>query len=198
MFDIHQSPNYAQFMQDIGWQVEKIGKWQAFVKKFPLIGSLIKIQRIETPVPYKEIEALALKHRAFRTVIEFSSPQSSPSQLDPQPTTHPHNYKLCSSPFLPTKTIQIDLSHPEKEIFNSFSSEKRQAVRRAEKNNIIIKEGTAQDFIYLKRKSLLEKGIFPMKRLVTHRYRLEDIDKAFQDNLNRTPGYIKGVIIPGL
>jgi len=44
----------------------------------------------------------------------------------------------------------------------------------------------------------LEKGIFPMKRLVTHRYRLEDIDKAFQDNLNRTPGYIKGVIIPGL
>ncbi len=42
----------------------------------------------------------------------------------------------------------------------------------------------------------LKKGIYPMEELVTHRYSLEDIDKAFQDNLNRTPGYIKGVILP--
>ena len=42
----------------------------------------------------------------------------------------------------------------------------------------------------------IQKGIFPMKKLVTHTYKLEDIDKAFQDNLKRTPGYIKGVIMP--
>lgn len=42
----------------------------------------------------------------------------------------------------------------------------------------------------------LEKGIFPMHELVTHTYKLEEIDRAFQDNLNRTPGYIKGVILP--
>jgi threonine dehydrogenase-like Zn-dependent dehydrogenase len=44
----------------------------------------------------------------------------------------------------------------------------------------------------------LEKGVFPMKKLVTHKYKLEDIGKAFEDNVNRTPGYIKGVIIPGM
>jgi threonine dehydrogenase-like Zn-dependent dehydrogenase len=44
----------------------------------------------------------------------------------------------------------------------------------------------------------VQKGIFPMEKLVTHRYKLEDIDKAFQDNLKRTPGYIKGVVMPGL
>jgi threonine dehydrogenase-like Zn-dependent dehydrogenase len=44
----------------------------------------------------------------------------------------------------------------------------------------------------------LEKGIYPMDKLVTHRYKLEDIDRAFQDNLNRVPGYIKGVIMPWL
>ena len=44
----------------------------------------------------------------------------------------------------------------------------------------------------------LKKGIYPMDELVTHRYKLEDIDQAFQDNLNRVPGYIKGVIMPGL
>ncbi len=42
----------------------------------------------------------------------------------------------------------------------------------------------------------LKKGVFPMKKLVTHKYKLEDIDKAFQDNLKRTPGYIKGVVMP--
>lgn len=42
----------------------------------------------------------------------------------------------------------------------------------------------------------VQKGIFPMKKLVTHKYKLDDIQKAFEDNVNRTPGYIKGVIVP--
>ncbi len=42
----------------------------------------------------------------------------------------------------------------------------------------------------------LKKGVFPMEKLVTHRYRLDEIDRAFQDNLQRTPGYIKGVVLP--
>jgi L-iditol 2-dehydrogenase len=44
----------------------------------------------------------------------------------------------------------------------------------------------------------LEAGVFPMNRLVTHRYPLENIGQAFEDNLKRTSGYIKGVIMPGL
>ncbi len=42
----------------------------------------------------------------------------------------------------------------------------------------------------------LQKGIYPMEKLVTHKYKLEDIEKAFQDNIGRTSGYIKGVIMP--
>jgi threonine dehydrogenase-like Zn-dependent dehydrogenase len=44
----------------------------------------------------------------------------------------------------------------------------------------------------------VQKGIFPMEKLVTHRYKLEDIGQAFEANLNRTPGYIKGVVMPWL
>jgi threonine dehydrogenase-like Zn-dependent dehydrogenase len=44
----------------------------------------------------------------------------------------------------------------------------------------------------------VQKGTFPMKKLVTHKYKLEDIGKAFEDNVNRTPGYIKGVVMPGM
>jgi threonine dehydrogenase-like Zn-dependent dehydrogenase len=42
----------------------------------------------------------------------------------------------------------------------------------------------------------VKNGVFPMDKLVTHKYKLEDVDKAFRDNLNRAPGYIKGVIMP--
>ncbi len=44
----------------------------------------------------------------------------------------------------------------------------------------------------------VKNGTFPMNKLVTHKYKLEDIGKAFEDNLNRTPGYIKGVVMPWL
>jgi len=42
----------------------------------------------------------------------------------------------------------------------------------------------------------LQHGIYPMEKLVTHRYKLEEINNAFEDSLNRSPGYIKGVIMP--
>jgi threonine dehydrogenase-like Zn-dependent dehydrogenase len=44
----------------------------------------------------------------------------------------------------------------------------------------------------------LKKGIYPMQKLITNKYKLEDIGKAFEDNLNMAPGYIKGVIMPSL
>jgi len=44
----------------------------------------------------------------------------------------------------------------------------------------------------------VQKGVYPMDKLVTHRYKLEDIGQAFEDNLNRVPGYIKGVVMPWL
>jgi threonine dehydrogenase-like Zn-dependent dehydrogenase len=42
----------------------------------------------------------------------------------------------------------------------------------------------------------LKKGVFPMQKLITHKYKLEDINDPFKANLERTPGYIKGVVMP--
>ena len=44
----------------------------------------------------------------------------------------------------------------------------------------------------------IKKGIFPMNKLVTHKYKLSEINKAFEDNLGRTPGYLKGAVMPWL
>lgn len=154
MSDIRQSEKYFQFMQRISWQVEKIGEWGIFIRKFPLLGSLIKIQRITPPVPFSEIEKIAKKHRAFKVVVEFDQISRNP-QIPP-------GYKINLSPFLPTKTIIVDLKKTKEKIFDSFSLKKRTTIRKAEKNGVITKEVYCPDeFIWLKKHSLLEKFIYP-------------------------------------
>jgi len=41
-----------------------------------------------------------------------------------------------------------------------------------------------------------QKGIFPMERMVTHRFALKDIGRAFEMALSQEDGYIKGVVKP--
>ena len=43
---------------------------------------------------------------------------------------------------------------------------------------------------------LMRRGLFPMDRLVTHRFALEEIGEAFETALSPPPGYVKGVVLP--
>ena len=43
-----------------------------------------------------------------------------------------------------------------------------------------------------------EKGILPMGRLITHKFKLEDIGKGFEMAETGAGGYIKGIVVPEL
>lgn len=142
MIDIRQSPDYARFMEEIGWQVERVGNIQVFIKKFPLIGSFIKIQRINPLIPFSEIEKLAKKHRAFQIIIE-------PNKVDKN--FEKHGYKPGKSPFSPSKTIIVDLKKDEEGIYKNFSKGKRWDIKKAEKNKVVIKQSEEiEEFIKIK------------------------------------------------
>ena len=163
--DIRQSPQYAAYLKSLGWQVEKLGQWYIFIKKFPLIGSLIKIQRAPWPLSFAEIEKLAQKYRAFQIIIEPASPKTASrgeTSLShfPLPTSHPGLHPL-KSPFIPTKTLIKDLKGTEQEIFASFSKNKRRDIRLAEKKGLLVKAGSPNDFAKLKKDYLLKKFILP-------------------------------------
>lgn len=152
--DIRQSPLYAQYMKEIGWKVEKVGLWNAFIKQFPIIGSFIKIQRIGKPFPIKEIINLAKKYQAFKVVIE--------PNLDFKMINGP--WSMINEIYSPSKTILIDLTSSEQAIFNRFSEAKRRAVRRAEKNDLKVEVSTDfNQFIKLKSKQMFPLG-FLFKR----------------------------------
>jgi lipid II:glycine glycyltransferase (peptidoglycan interpeptide bridge formation enzyme) len=128
MQDLRQSFQYAKYMKKIGWQVEHLDGCQAFIKKIPLLGAFIKIQRPEK-IPFSEINKLAKKYRTFCIKIEPKSITNHQSLI----TNH---YSSDNSPYAPPKTLQIDLTPSKKEILAQMKKDARYSIRKAEKNKL--------------------------------------------------------------
>jgi hypothetical protein len=130
MIDLRQTKEYADYMQEIGWVVERIDNVNYFIKKFPLIGSFIKIQRPEK-INYQSIDSLVVKHRAHRIVIE------------PKDSSHiqhliSHNYRPSKSPFLPSKTIHVDITKSEKKLLSEMHYKTRYNVKKANSHQLTV------------------------------------------------------------
>lgn len=134
MVDIRQSTNYANYLKSQGWTVERIKETNYFLKKIPLLGSVLKIQRPEK-INFKRINKLQKKYKVFQTIIE-------PNLTAGSIATTNHNlfisngYKLSKSPYLPTKTLHIDLTLPITKIASYFKKDTRRAIRVGEKMKI--------------------------------------------------------------
>jgi len=128
MTDLRQSPQYGQYMEKIGWKVEKVSGCQIFIKKLPLIGSFIKVQRPEK-IPFSKIEKIAKKHRAFCIKIE-------PNLNTNYQLLITNNYLPDKSPYAPPKTLQIDLTLSAKQILAQMKKDGRYGIRRAEKEKM--------------------------------------------------------------
>jgi len=136
--DLRQSVGWGKYLQHLGWSVEEIKNKKPgikiYIKKIPFLGAVIKIQRPAEIPPIEEIDRIAKKHRALFVKIEpvgnaqsafrreggFSS-QEPVAGFEPDPT-----------PNLPTRTIQVDLSKTEEELWKNLSQDARQSVRKAQ------------------------------------------------------------------
>jgi lipid II:glycine glycyltransferase (peptidoglycan interpeptide bridge formation enzyme) len=124
MVDIRQSVNFANYLGSLGWIVERIGGTNYFIRKFPLIGSILKVQRPEE-IAYDTIDKLCRKHRVFQVIIE-------PKDSNQESGIRDHGFKLSKSPYLPSKTLQIDLTQSQRDIFRHFKKDARYAIKRGE------------------------------------------------------------------
>jgi lipid II:glycine glycyltransferase (peptidoglycan interpeptide bridge formation enzyme) len=130
MIDIRQSQHFANYLKRLGWTVERIGEINYFIKKFPLVGSILKVQRPEE-INYDIINKLCRKYRVFQVILE-------PKLTSVIGSTDSHNpmllqgFKLSKKPYLPSKTLQIDLTQGQKDIFRHFKKDARYAIKRGE------------------------------------------------------------------
>ncbi len=151
--EIQQSPLYAQYVTKLGWKVVRHQGFNIFIKRFPFYGGLAKIQRITKLLQLDTLIPLLKEHRVRRIIVE---PDTNVTQgnFDRWASELSKDFAITKTPYLPTKTIHIDLKPSENDIFHNFSEAKRRAVRRAQKNNLRIYESSnIGDLIKIKNKS---------------------------------------------
>lgn len=152
-----QSSLYETYMHSLKWSVYHIGKTQVFLRQFPVIGGIIKVHRPVSLPDVSEIQAL-VKQKKIRTLVIEPSLNQDVNELHSWCKSVSHFVTISRSPFLPTKSIRIDLTRPEAEIFSSFSEAKRRAVRKAIKMGVTVTESEAiSDMLRIKNASA---GIF--------------------------------------
>lgn len=131
MVDVRQTREYANYISKIGWIVERIDGVNYFIKKFPLVGSVIKIQRPEK-IEYKTIQKLTTNYRTFQVIIE-------PKDNIQVSIIRSGGYWLSRSPYLPSKTLQINLSLTKSKLINNLKKDARSIIRKTYRKSLFIK-----------------------------------------------------------
>ncbi|NIT03731.1 peptidoglycan bridge formation glycyltransferase FemA/FemB family protein [Candidatus Saccharibacteria bacterium] len=127
--DLRQSLGWAKYLKSQGWKIEEIrgqrSEVRVYIRKIPLLGSVIKIQRPAEIPSAEEIDRIAKKNRAF--LVKLEPPYQSPGY----PVTRLPGFEPDPTPNLPTKTIFVDLTKSEDELWANLSQDVRQSVRKA-------------------------------------------------------------------
>lgn len=123
MKDIRQSAQYAKYLQSEGWIIEIENNTLYFIKKVPLIGSVIKLQR-PIKIDLDALNKLCRKYRCFYVVLE------------PTTDTKIKGFRQAP-PYLPSKTIILDTSQSTNKIYDQFSKDTKYSLRKSEKVKVI-------------------------------------------------------------
>lgn len=127
MREIRQTKEYAKYLASQGWIIERINNENVFIKKLPLIGSLLKYQRPQKP-DINKLSALAKKHRSFYLLVELYKHTDLNVFKD-------NGFKI-TSPYLPTKTLVLDITKSIKTIREQLDKDALYALRKAEKETL--------------------------------------------------------------
>ena len=144
--ELQQSSIYANYIAALKWQIIMADGCNMFYKKIPFMGGLLKIQRPKKlpHIPAIDVSTIAIEPAKNQNIAAYKKWVS----------TYEKKYRVVRSEYMATKTILIDLRPKEDEIFTRFSEAKRRAVRKAEKNGVIVRESTnIKDLIHIKNKS---------------------------------------------
>src|SRR3990167_2298470 len=140
MTDIRQSQSFANFMESLGWQAEKIGSSFIYIRRFGVFGSFAKIPRPDRFDFLKNTDDFLSRRRVFHLKISPHLLTSSGDYLMLKNRLLTLGFGIDQQPFNPVTSILIDLTGDEEKIFSDFVEAKRRGVRRAIKHQVIVRE----------------------------------------------------------
>lgn len=124
--DLRQTNEWVTFLRSLGWTIEDIDGQKIFIRQFPLIGSIAKFQRPNFLPDFQKLDEVAKRHRILFIKIE-------PKITIDDSSLKPQKLEIDNWPFLPSRTIHIDLTELLEEIFDSLSKNARYSIKKAEK-----------------------------------------------------------------
>ena len=132
--DVRQTPQWANYLEKIGWLTKKIGNTQIYIHPNKLFkNSLVKIPHADNPIPIQEIEKEIKEHNPLFILIE-------PHIRGYNKEIYIQNgYQISHLRASLTSTILVDISKDENELLKSFSENARRNIKKAQKNNLTIK-----------------------------------------------------------
>jgi len=156
MVDIRQTPEYAQHLTNLGWKVIKRSGIYYYTRKMPIIWSILKVQRPEK-IDIKAIKQIIKEERVLKTVIE-------PKTSFQAKILEKKGFRKSKDPFLPTKTLIIDLTKTEKKLQNNLKKDCRYALRKTK--SLMTKIVKPEEFrIYWKSAVSLKRHVPNIKTL---------------------------------
>lgn len=142
MKDIRQSSQYAEYLSAAGWIIEKIPCDKqfssrvnifVFIRKLPILAfSVAKIQRFSCLPDFEVIGKIVKKYNILQVTLEPDQIlKMTNSELEAK--FNKKGFRKDSWPFLPTKSIRIDLSESPKSLLKDSDKDAQQSLRKAEK-----------------------------------------------------------------
>lgn len=143
--NIRQAPEYSRYMESLGWCVGKEKNFRFFIRKIPILGSFLKIQRPLIPVTLQTLDRLSKKYHIFAATVDYS----------------------------PGKTLQLDITPSLQEILKQMKKDNRYEIRKAQKNNVIVEKSTdIEAFVKMWQKNALRRGFWiPFEKEIKCLYR---------------------------
>lgn len=190
---LQQSSLYMAYIEKLGWDHVRVSGVNIIYRNIPFIGRLAKIQRSDK-LPDTEKAVMTLKKIGIRMLaIEPDLPVSERDLNIFCRSMSRAGFRNNPNPFLPTKSLIVDISDSETAVFNSFSQTKRRAIRKAIKNQVRVrKSDSIEELINIKKKSagmfgfITTQGVKEMHEIFKPKY--TEILIAESSGSNKTSG----------
>ncbi len=191
--DYRQSAEYNHFFETKGWAVEKIDETFVLIKRLPLVGSVVKIQRCDPEISLPKVDELAKKHRAFLIKIEPNLETKDPRAPAILERLKSFGYKESRWALCPTRTIHLDLTPNLDKIFAQTNKDvKRYLKKNREKNFEFRQDKNLENFYPLLQKAGKGRG-YAVPEIKELKSRWE----AFGSDLKLLLGYRDGELLGG-
>lgn len=135
MKDIRQSKRYSDYLTRLGWVAKEKNGVYYFIRKIPLLGNIIKIQR-PAKIDYTYIDVCVLKYKPFQIILE-------PQNLNYELGIRNYGFKKAKSTYLPSKTVVLDLTKNEKQLLSEMHYKTRYNIKKTK--NLKLKTQNTKD-----------------------------------------------------